>query len=258
MLSVGFVALSAVSTVEGIKRESSGIAQATAIGSHANPIRRVVSMLQKIQKKVGEEGEIETELHEKFMCSCKTGSASYTLSISDGEAKVESLASGLKSAEGQLSQLKSDLSGHKSDREAAKQALASASALREKEATTFAALKAESEANIAAMSKAVKAIEKGEAGSFLQTNVAQTLRNLASSSQAMSGDARQTVLEFLDQSSDSEGVGTGQILGVLKQLGDELKKDLGYATSVENKAISDFNGLTAAKNNEVATLTSAI
>jgi chromosome segregation ATPase len=180
------------------------------------------------------------------------------LSISDGEAKVESLAAGLKSAEAQLSQLKSDLSGHKSDREAAKQALASASAMREKEAAAFAALKAESETNIAAMSKAVAAIEKGEAGSFLQTNVAQTLRAVASSSQTMSSDARQTVLEFLDQSSDSEGVGSGQIVGVLKQLGDEMIKDLGDATSVEEKAISDFNGLTAAKNNEVATLTSAI
>jgi roadblock/LC7 domain-containing protein len=198
MMSFVFAALFAVSAVEAIKRESSGIAQGAALGSHANPIRRVVSMLQKIQKKVEEEGEIETELHEKFMCSCKTGSASYTLSISDGEAKVESLAAGLKSAEGQLTQLKSDLSGHKSDREAAKQALASAAAMREKEAATFAALKAESETNIAAMSKAVAAITKGEAGSFLQTNVAQTLRDIAGSSQAMSGDARQTVLEFLN------------------------------------------------------------
>jgi len=108
------------------------------------------------------------------------------------------------------------------------------------------------------MTKAVKAIEKGEAGSFLQTNVAQTLRNIASSSQEMSSDARQTVLEFLDQSSDSEGAGSGQIVGVLKQLGDEMTTDLGAATKVENDAIADFNGLTAAKNNEVATLTSAI
>merc|ERR1719183_1794670 len=215
-------------------------------------------MLQKIQKKVEEEGETENELHEKFMCECKKGNSAYTLSISDGGAKVESLAAALKSAEGQLSQLKSDLSGHKTDRESAKQALASAAAMREKESATFAALKAEYEANIAAMTKAVKAIEKGEAGSFLQTNVAQTLRNIASSSQAMSSDARQTVLEFLDQSSDSEGAGSGQIVGVLKQLGDEMTKDLGAATKVENDAIADFNGLTAAKNNEVATLTSAI
>merc|ERR1719253_1484762 len=248
----------AVATLLVVSGEGANSGINAEVASHANPIRRVVTMLQKIQKKVESEGEVETELHEKFMCQCKTGSASYTLSISDGEAKVESLAAGLKAAEGQLAQLKSDLTGHKSDREAAKQALASAAAMREKEGATFAALKAESETNIAAMSKAVKAISKGEAGSFLQTNVAQTLRAVASSSQAMSSDARQTVLEFLDQSSDSEGAGSGQIVGVLKQLGDEMTKDLGAATSVEEKAISDFNALTTAKNNEVATLTSAI
>jgi len=235
--------------------EASGVAQG-AEATRGNPIRRVVTMLQKIQKKVEAEGETETELHEKFMCQCKTGSASYTQSISDREAKAVSLASGLESAVGQLSQLKSDLAGHKSDREAAKQALASAAAMREKEGATFAALKAESETNIAAMSKAVSAIEKGEAGVFLQTNVAQTLRNLVSSNQAMSGDARQEVSAFLEQSEG--GAGSGEIVGVLKQLGDEMKKYLAAATAVEDKAIADFNGLTTAKNEEVATLTSAI
>jgi len=228
--------------------------------SKANPIRRVVSMLQKIQKKVEKEGEIETELHEAFMCKCKTEGAAYTQSISDGEAKVVSLASGLKSAEGQLAQLKSDLTGHKSDREAAKQALASAAALREKEAEAFAGLKAESEANIGAVKKAVTSIEAGGGSAFLQTDFAQKLHNIASSNQAMAGDSRQVILSFLDQSEDSdeEGVGSGQIVGVLKQLGDEMQKDLNDATSVENKAIADCNGLTAAKNSEVATLTSAI
>jgi chromosome segregation ATPase len=231
---------------------------ASGVTSGANPIRRVVSMLQKIQKKVEAEGETETELHEKFMCQCKTGTSSYTLSIADGEAKVVSLAAALESAVGQLAQLKSDLAGHKSDREAAKQALASAGAMREKEAATFAALKAESETNIAAMSKAVAAIEKGEAGSFLQTNVAQQLRDIASSSQTFSGDARQEVLAFLDSDSEEGSAGSGQIVGVLKQLGDEMKKDLADATAVENKSISDYNGLVTAKNAEVATLTSAI
>jgi hypothetical protein len=230
--------------------------------SKANPIRRVVSMLQKIQKKVEKEGEIETELHEAFMCKCKTEGAAYTQSISDGEAKVVSLASGLKSAEGQLAQLKSALTGHKSDREAAKQALASAAALREKEAEAFAGLKAESEANIGAVKKAVTSIEAGGGSAFLQTNSAalQKLHDIASSNQAMAGDSRQVILSFLDQSEDSdeEGVGSGQIVGVLKQLGDEMQKDLNDATSVENKAIADCNGLTAAKNSEVATLTSAI
>merc|ERR550514_1582371 len=38
-----------------------------------NPIRRVVTMLQSIEKKVQGEAERDEELHKKFMCYCKTG-----------------------------------------------------------------------------------------------------------------------------------------------------------------------------------------
>ena len=38
-----------------------------------NPIRRVVTMLQSMQKKVEAEGEKEKTLFDKFMCYCKNG-----------------------------------------------------------------------------------------------------------------------------------------------------------------------------------------
>merc|ERR1740138_634088 len=97
------VAAALAASTEGVQVARSGVSEGAGIAvQRANPIRRVVTMLQKIQKKVETEGETETELHEKFMCNCKTSGAAYTLSISDGEAKVESLAAGLKASEGQL------------------------------------------------------------------------------------------------------------------------------------------------------------
>jgi len=39
----------------------------------ANPIRRVVTLLQKMQSSVAAEGEKEKKLFEEFMCYCKTG-----------------------------------------------------------------------------------------------------------------------------------------------------------------------------------------
>jgi len=218
----------------------------------ANPIRKVVTMLQKIQQKVEAEGEAETELHEKFMCECKSGTAEYTQSISDGEAKVESLAAGLESAKGELTQLKSDLTNHKADREAAKAALAEATSMREQEAKAYAGVKAEAETNIKAVGKAVAAIEKGAGGAFLQTDAAQLLRNLASSNDQMP----EQIIAFL--SSEDGSAGSGEITGVLKQLGDEMAADLASATKDEEGAITNFNELTAAKTEEVATLTAAI
>ena len=42
--------------------------RAEALAARANPIRRVVNMLQAMQKKVVAEGEKEEELFQKFIC----------------------------------------------------------------------------------------------------------------------------------------------------------------------------------------------
>jgi hypothetical protein len=49
--------------------------QQQTVTEHANvnPIRKVVTMLQNMQKKVEVEGKKEEELFEKFMCYCKGG-----------------------------------------------------------------------------------------------------------------------------------------------------------------------------------------
>merc|ERR1719203_2252624 len=123
-------------------------------------------MLQSMQKKVTAEGEKEKDLFEKFMCYCKHGDEALAKSISEAEAKVPAVTSDIEEAEGQVKQLKLDLKSHQTDRAAAKSAMAEATKLREKEASAFAAVKSESDANIAALTKATAAVEKGMAGSF--------------------------------------------------------------------------------------------
>merc|ERR1740138_95928 len=105
-------------------------------------------MLQAMQKKVTQEGETEEKLFEKFMCYCKNGDSALAKSIADAEAKVPSVTADIEEAEAQVKQLKADLKSHQTDRAAAKAAMAEATSIREKEASTFAALKAEADANI--------------------------------------------------------------------------------------------------------------
>jgi len=57
----------------------------------ANPVRKVVSLLQKMAKTVEKEAEEEQELFDKFNCWCKTGGAELQQSISSNTAKVPSL-----------------------------------------------------------------------------------------------------------------------------------------------------------------------
>merc|ERR1719355_105542 len=183
----------------------------------ANPIRKVVTMLQAMEKKVTAEGEKETELFEKFMCYCKNGDEALAKSIADAEAKVGQLPKDIEAAENEVKQLKADLKQHQTDRAAAKTAMAEATKIREKEAASFASLKAEADANIAAATKATAAVEKGMSGSFLQTAAAQVLRNLVMGSNSIEDDAREELTAFLSE-GQNYAPASGQIVGILKQM----------------------------------------
>merc|ERR1719265_614786 len=207
--------------------------------------------------KVAAEGEKETELFEKFMCYCKNGDEALAKSISDGETKIPQVQSDIEAGEAEVKQLKSDLKAHQTDRAAAKAAMAEATKIREQEAATFADLKAEADANIAAATKATAAISKGMGGSFLQTKAADVLRNLVLSKNSIADDAREELTSFL---SNNQGYApaSGQITGILKQMTDTMNADLAEATSKENAAIKANGELIAAKEKEVAALTKSI
>merc|ERR1719273_959414 len=141
-----------------------------------NPIRKVVTLLQAMQKKVEEEGEAEAKLYEKFMCYCKNGASELEASISAAEDKLASLPEEIKAALAKLEQLKADVKQHQADKQAAKDAMAEATAIREKEAAAYAKEKTYYDSTIMAITKAVAALEKGVAGGFLQTSAASVLR----------------------------------------------------------------------------------
>merc|ERR1719197_1981953 len=96
----------------------------------ANPIRKVVTMLQNMEKKVTAEGEKEKELFDKYMCYCKTSGSDLAKSISDAETKAPQLESDIKEGEAQKKQLDEDVKQAQADRAAAKAAMAEATAWR--------------------------------------------------------------------------------------------------------------------------------
>merc|ERR1719443_1051227 len=107
--------------------------RACNVDANANPIRRVVNLLQGMAKKVTAEGKKEEELYEKFMCYCKTSGGDLQESISGSTAKVPQVQSDIEESEASLKQTKLDLKSHQEDRAAAKAAMASATTQREKE-----------------------------------------------------------------------------------------------------------------------------
>jgi chromosome segregation ATPase len=212
-------------------------------------------MLQDMQKKIAEEGKRDAALFDKFMCYCKTGSASLEASIKAAETKIPQIDSALKESEALLEQLKGELKQHKQDRADAKEAVAKADGIRQKEAAAFAKFSADNTANIAALGKAIAAISKGQAG-FLQTSAASVLRQLTVDMDMSSVD-RDVLSSFLSE-GNQYAPQSGQILGILKQMKDTMEADLAEAEKNEKEAIAGFNGMVAAKEKEIRANSKAI
>jgi len=225
--------------------------------SAANPIRRVVTMLQEMQAKVTEEGEKEKAMFDKFMCYCKTAGGDLEASIKAGQAKIISLGELLKTGKAEMEQIEAALKEHETSRSEAKEAMAAATALREKEAAAFAKFSEDSKTNLAALAKAVPAIESGMAGAFLQTAEANNLKRFTMEKAEIPDETRQEVLAFLSGKGEYAPQ-SGQIVGILKQMEDEMSKALEEAETAEADAIKAYDALMAAKQKEVETLNAQI
>jgi len=215
-----------------------------------NPVRRVVTMLQMMGKKIAAEGEKEEEQFEKFMCYCKTGGGQLEKAIADAETKIPQLESAIKESGGAVLQMKADLKQHKADRDAAKVAMKEATAIRKKEATAFADYAANANADIKAMKGAIAALEKGMGGSFIQTSAASLLQKVVSSADIDDSD-REMITSFL---SEGYAPQSGQITGILKQMEETASDVLAKATKEEEDAKTNYEGLMKAKSEEVEAL----
>merc|ERR1740123_1814197 len=97
------------------------------------------------------------------------------------------------------------------------------------------------------------------AGGFLQTRSADVLREFVQHDAEVAEADRQTLTSFLSASEESSyAPQSGQIVGILKQMGDTMAADLASATKTEEEAIKTYDDLMAAKKAEVDALTAAI
>jgi len=216
----------------------------------ANPIRRVVTLLQKMQSSVVSEGDKEKKLFEEFMCYCKTGTDDLKQSIEAAETKIPQVESALKEAEAALEQLNKDIEQHKASVADAKKTMATATALREKEAAAFATESSDLKTNVAALGKAITAIEAGTAGSFLQSTAAVSALQKMTVDADMSSADRDILTSFLSQ-GQGYAPQSGQIVGILKQMKDTMEKTLAEVIAAEEEAIKNYAALMAAKKKEL-------
>merc|ERR1719240_1423358 len=238
---------------------TSGLAPAAASATelHANPIRKVVTMLQDMQKSVEEEGKKEEDLFDKFMCYCSNGDGALKSSIAEGKAQVEQLAASIERGTAEKSQLDQDVTGHKSDREEAQKTIKESTAMREKEAAEFAATSGDMKTNIQSMTGALDALKKGLSAALLQTGVGNVLRNIVRISPLVRQSERSLLMSFLETGEGLEG-GSDQIIGIVEQMKETMEADLAESTSKEAEAKSSFETLMTSKTAEIESAGKAV
>merc|ERR1719343_1540452 len=88
--------------------------------------------------------------------------------------------------------------------------------------------------------------------------MAERLRNVVSGLEdKMESDEKEAMAAFLSMDKDYAPA-SGQIVGILKNMKDEMIKSIGAAKEAEDTAAKQFAELSAAKNKEIAATTEAI
>jgi len=238
---------------------ASGLAAEENTNAAANPVRKVVTMLQMMMNKIEAEAKKEKELYDKFMCYCKTADEELSKSIEEANTKIPQLESDIKEQTEEKAATEAALAQHQTDRDAAKTAMAKATAMREKENTAYVKESSTDMSNLDALKKALAAITKGMAGGFLETNEAAILRKLTVSKADMLDVDRQALVSFLSGTQQNGyAPASAEIVGILKQMQDVMEQDIEEENAAEASAAQTYEELMAAKKKEVDALQASI
>merc|ERR1719506_2912170 len=202
-------------------------------------------------------------MYDKFMCYCDGNTGEMQKSVEEAAQRITELKAKLESSIAEKDQLDQELIAHKTDREAANQDLAKATAIREKEHAEYLELTGESKENLDAMIAAIAALEKGMGGSLLQskTSLVDRLHKILNSAQSLDSYQRSTVTAFLAGTQNPYGDyhgQSGEIVGILKTMKDEMDSSLNGAVSDEEKNAAGYAELSAAKKEEISAAGAAI
>jgi hypothetical protein len=216
-----------------------------------NPIRKITGLLENMQKEIEEQKEKEQVLYDNFMCFCDNGAADLLKTATEADAANKAATAQLESDTAEKAQLEGDIKTHTSDLENAQKDLEEATNIRDKQKAEFDATVGTKSASEAALGKAIPAIEKGMGGAALMEFMgnkafSQIKRALRSSAHLTSGN-REAVSSFLQ----SETPGSGEILGMLKAMKDELSRDIAQLEKDEASAVAGFTEMSASKKKEV-------
>merc|ERR1719473_1476521 len=174
-----------------------------AAKSLENPIRKVVNMMKMMENKIHEEGKKMEELYDKYMCWCETADTKLAGEIQEAEDKIPKLEASIKASIALKLQLEAEVKEHQKERKEIEASLVKQLEMLKSGKKDHDDAQADLKSNIAALKKAIAALEKGvSGGAFLQTSAASVLRKLSITAD-LSADDRNLLAAFLSDANIS-------------------------------------------------------
>jgi len=254
----------------GLRTVLFGLSVASA--AELSPIAKVQGLLEKMQAEVNEEAEKDAKIQAEMGCWCKKTKETKSAAIEAADTKIKELSAAIEGADAKAAQLAEEIEKLTQDMKDKNQALAEATEVRNQDREKWEKLNAESTEAINKLENALASIKKvhGEGEkpeAFLQVQEAVNYLKRSDFQKKLEGDLFEVLTAYPTQqlrgapvalqqeqgpAFQSYGARSGQILGILKTLHEQMSEDRDEAKKVENAAQANFDKLKATIEKEVA------
>jgi hypothetical protein len=220
----------------------------------ANPIRKVVTLLQNLQQKVEEEGKQEKELYDKFVCYCKTTSKSLEEAISKATAASRITPEDITAKKAELEAAKADVQKLKADKTSSEDTVKAADSQRAKENEVHVKIIDEGKQTQGAVADAMNVLggKAPKAAAFLdlrQKSYLPKLLQAIETSNRVSDSNRDAVLAYFRGQADAAGI--EDVKAVLKDISDDAAEEMKEENEVEKKSVQNHEKLKMTKAEEI-------
>jgi len=247
------------------------------------PVSKVITLLNDMVKQLEKEAKEDDETFDTMQCWCETNDKGKTKAIADGESTIEQLTAAIQSFTSLSSKLNTEIGNLESELAANNDALEKATAVRKKELAEFNAEEKSSLSTIASLKGAIGKLAKHHDAALLQSEnaeetivfskvVADLHMSVKKNGDLLKGmltkRQRKSLTAFL-QSPDSfvdsglnanlrrstafvQAAPSAEIFGTLKQMKEGFETNLAASQAEEMKAQSEYEGVKAGKEKEIA------
>eukprot|EP00933_Yihiella_yeosuensis_P035077 TRINITY_DN28530_c0_g1_i1.p1 TRINITY_DN28530_c0_g1~~TRINITY_DN28530_c0_g1_i1.p1 ORF type:complete len:715 (+),score=211.33 TRINITY_DN28530_c0_g1_i1:99-2243(+) len=242
---------------------------------NANPIRKVVTMLQKMSEKLGNEAEHEKELYEKFECYCKKTQKSLQDAIDAAESVGPITPEDIEAKKNEVKALQNEVKKLKSDKIDDEASLQSAKVNRDKEHTVYVKVVGEEKQTEHAAESALESlgVSTTEKPSFLELNSDSQKSNSHSGFGIGAGTswlpelihgfmhskrativAKRKVAAFLEGKGKENPADMEDVKTYITDIEHEAEDDIVVEDKEEDKEVVDYTGVKTSKKAEIAAL----